>query len=286
MEFKHEIVITDADLPVRFFYSNDGRPSYVLPHFHDDIELMYLLSGSVTLKRNTLDTVLEPGDIAVINPNIVHSTLSENPDTTAYVMQISHDFLKKCQFKNKQIFFNLPDPSKEDLTSSEFEGLEKLKRNMSDFQEVFLGSDSYSPLKLYSIIYEIAYILFQTFSSEQENSIYSSQLKHLKRISTVTSYIKEHYNEPVSLSDIAELINITPAYLSRFFKNTLGTPFLEYITLVRLEHAYTDIITTDYPISYISDKNGFANYPLFNQKFKEKYGDTPLQMRKKVQVTH
>ena len=104
MESKHEIVKTDADLPIRFFYSNDGHRSYVISHFHDDIKIMYILTGNITLKRNTLETILEPGDMAVINPNIIHSTLSEDAKTTAYVLQVSYDCLKKCQLEGKQIF--------------------------------------------------------------------------------------------------------------------------------------------------------------------------------------
>lgn len=282
MESKHEIVKTDADLPIRFFYSNDGKRSSVVPHFHDDIEIVYILSGNIILTRNTLETILKPGDVAVINPNIIHATRSENPQTTAYVLQVSYDFLQKCQLERKQIFFDIPILSNTELTRSQAEGLERLKQDLAEFQQVYMVSDDYYSLKLNSLIFDITYTLFHSFSSEQETGVYANQFKHFKRLSVVTSYIREHYNEPLSLGEMSDLINVTPAYLSRFFKKTLGMTFLEYTALIRLEHAYTDIVTTDYPISFISDKNGFANYPLFNQKFKEKYGDTPLKLRKKT----
>jgi len=48
---------------------------------------------------------------------------------------------------------------------------------------------------------------------------------------------------------MADLLNVTPSYFSRFFKKTMGMTFLEYTSLIRLERAYTDIVTTDYPIS-------------------------------------
>ena len=65
--------------------------------------------------------------------------------------------------------------------------------------------------------------------------------------------------EPLTLDELAAQISVTPAYLSRFSK-FLHLTITEYLTSVRMEHAYTDLITTDYPIHEISEKNGFASY--------------------------
>ena len=84
----------------------------------------------------------------------------------------------------------------------------------------------------------------------------------------------------MTLDELAAQISVTPAYLSRFFKNSLHLTITEYLTSVRMEHAYTDLITTDYPIHEISEKNGFASYAFFVRKFKEAYRTTPLKVQK------
>ena len=48
-KYYQEIISPDANLPVRIFFSNDQRPSYIPPHFHEDIEMIFLLSGSLTV---------------------------------------------------------------------------------------------------------------------------------------------------------------------------------------------------------------------------------------------
>ena len=94
--------------------------------------------------------------------------------------------------------------------------------------------------------------------------------------------ITDRYQKPwqETLDELAAQISVTPAYLSRFFKNSLHLTITEYLTSVRMEHAYTDLITTDYPIHEISEKNGFASYAFFVRKFKEAYRTTPLKVRK------
>ncbi|QJU17766.1 helix-turn-helix domain-containing protein [Blautia pseudococcoides] len=64
---------------------------------------------------------------------------------------------------------------------------------------------------------------------------------------------------------------------------TIGRPLcyrLFLLTSIRLEHAYTDLLTTDYSVFYITEKNGFANYQMFVQKFKQIFHNTPLKIRK------
>ena len=277
---RHEIVKTDSDLPVRFFYSNDGRRSYVIPHFHDDIEIMYLLTGTLTLTNNMEEIHLQPGDISVINPNIIHSTLSENSETTAYVLQIPYAFLKKCCPDPDAFYFEIPLYSKFQMSEIQEKQLNHIKDLLLEFYILYTNMPEFYYIKLQSVLYEIVYILFGTFSKSQHTKRHTNEYKYFQRLSKVTTYIKENYAETIALDEMADLISVTPAYLSRFFKKTLKMTFTEYISLIRLEHAYTDLITTNYPVLYISEKNGFANYQIFVQKFKNKYGRTPLILRK------
>lgn len=62
----------------------------------------------------------------------------------------------------------------------------------------------------------------------------------------------------------------------------MGMTFMEYVFAIRLEHVYYDIANTDYTIGSIADKHGFChNYKLFVKKFKEQYGCSPGEVRKR-----
>ena len=129
-------------------------------------------------------------------------------------------------------------------------------------------------------VYELIYLLCTAFPASGKPAAAGNDYRYYDRLHTLTAYIHDHYREPLTLGELASLISVTPAYLSRFFKNSLQLTITEYLTSVRMEHAYTDLITTDYSIRKISENNGFSSYAFFVRKFKEAYRTTPLKVRK------
>lgn len=55
---------------------------------------------------------------------------------------------------------------------------------------------------------------------------------------------------------------------------------MDFLNNVRINHIYQDLLFTADPINEIIDRNGYTNTKLFYEKFKEKYGLTPGQVRK------
>ena len=72
----------------------------------------------------------------------------------------------------------------------------------------------------------------------------------------------------------------TRAFLSPFRKYT-GQTFLAYVNQIRMEHFHTDLLETDKNITFLLDKNGITNYKGFLRKFKEAYGESPKEVRRK-----
>lgn len=278
--FRHEIVCTEENLPVRLFYSNEKRPNYVPPHFHTDIEIIYLLTGCLTVNTKFRNHSIFPGDITLFNSNEIHSTLSEVSNTTAYVLQIPYKIIQQyVPYQNHYIF----DLSKESECppAQPCPPLNRLKELISDCCITFSRQPPFYQLLVTSWIYEILHILFSSFSILKAHRMPKKDFKYHERLAALTTYINEHYNEKLSLNTLAGLVSITPAYLSKFFKQEFETTLTDYITTIRLEHAYTDLLTTDYPILYIAEKNGFSNYQSFIQKFKNKYNATPFKIRQR-----
>lgn len=278
--FRHEIVCTDENLPVRLFFSNEKRPNYVPPHFHTDIEIIYLLTGCLTVNTKFHSHSIGPGEVILFNTNEIHSTLTEVSDTTAYVLQIPHKIIRQCvPFHDHYIF----DLSKDTGYPAEAPDhpLTRLKELISNCCTMSCQQQPFYQIGVTGRIYEIIYILFSSFSILQTHSVRKNDFKHHERLAVLTTYINEHYNEKLSLDELSCLVSVTPTYLSKFFKQELETTLTDYITTIRLEHAYTDLITTDYSVHYIAEKNGFSNYPGFIQKFKDKYHMTPIKVRQR-----
>lgn len=61
----------------------------------------------------------------------------------------------------------------------------------------------------------------------------------------------------------------------------MGQTYLSYLNDVRMTHVYEDLIHTDGHLNVILERHGFTNYKLFRRLFREKFGCTPMELRKR-----
>nr|WP_297935701.1 AraC family transcriptional regulator [uncultured Lachnoclostridium sp.] len=131
-----------------------------------------------------------------------------------------------------------------------------------------------------AMLFQLLAILYDNFKKEQIVSEMKKHGKNLTRLEPVLEYTNQHYNEPISLSEIASVISLQTEYFCRFFKRNMGITYLQYLNEIRLSHIYNDLLTTDIPLSHLLETHGFLNYKLFRKMFYEKFGSTPGTMRK------
>ena len=92
-------------------------------------------------------------------------------------------------------------------------------------------------------------------------------------------YIDTHYDQGLSLGDLALEMNLNANYLSQVFKKETGKTFLKYVTDLRIEKAKAMLDSGNYSISEIASALGFNDYFYFLKTFKRVTGLTPKQYR-------
>ncbi|MDF2669785.1 MAG: AraC family transcriptional regulator [Paenibacillus sp.] len=99
---------------------------------------------------------------------------------------------------------------------------------------------------------------------------------------TIHEIIHTHYGNPdLCLPEIASMVRLSSAHISKLFKQKHGAGIPDYITEVRLEHALVLLRQHDYSVNQIMEKVGFTNQSYFFRLFKKKYGTTPKEYRLK-----
>lgn len=98
-------------------------------------------------------------------------------------------------------------------------------------------------------------------------------------VALVEQYIKEHFEEALSLDILAEKVFLTPHYLSSIFIQEKGIGINKYIKNVRMERARELLANTNMKISDVCVKAGYANLSYFCRSFRNEYGVTPDQYR-------
>lgn len=101
-------------------------------------------------------------------------------------------------------------------------------------------------------------------------------------IEKVKAAIEEHYMEDISLNTLSASVHFSPAYLSAIFHRQTGITITEYIRKVRISHAIDLLEHSGEPVCGIAKKCGFSNVSHFNRVFKTYTGNSPVELRKKM----
>lgn len=103
--------------------------------------------------------------------------------------------------------------------------------------------------------------------------------KNLQAVQKAADYIKRNYNKKLTIDEIARAVYLSPCYLSRIFKQTLGCTLMEYKNQVRIEKAKKMLRNPKYNIMQVAEKSGFDDPAYFTRVFKRVEGITPSRFK-------
>lgn len=117
-----------------------------------------------------------------------------------------------------------------------------------------------------------------------KNGITLAENEYSPEIKTAIEYISKNLSVELGISDICEKINLAPSTLTRKFRKETGMSVGEYIDKLIMFRAERALISSDCSILEISEEFGFCDQFYFSRRFKEKYGISPREYRKKTNV--
>ena len=278
-EISHEIINAPVDTNVKFRTSTDPG-SYIPMHWHRAVEIIYMQEGSLDVTVESESFTIQKEDCIVINGNVLHSTKCTSPNT-AILLQIPLDFMEKYIPDLGQLIFLFDFRIKDQRQQTKQAMLKTILEQLQIINDV--RPDGYL-LRFNSLIFELLFQLYHNFAVKILQNNTSQEKKDMDRLEPVLDYISEHYREPISLNEIAEVACLQAGYFCRFFKKKMGITFLEYQNEYRLSFIYRDLITTRDPVHVILERHGFTNYKLFRRIFLEHFGNTPTQIRKQREI--
>jgi AraC-like DNA-binding protein len=247
-------------------------------HWHDEVELLYLLNGDADITIEGTRHHLPRKHFLAIESCQMHNTYSYDDTSMFICIHISKTQMEKYlpDIQMYQIHCN-PDS----ITDENREHYQECCTMMERLVRLYVEDAPVFRMEAEGIILQMLAHLIQYFSSNTAPKLSKHDALTRERIQTVMSYAEEHYQEPISLTDISSELGLGKEYFCRFFKKNMGLSFQDYLNEIRQAHVYRDLINTDDPITEIMHRNGITNQKLFNQTFKKLYGCTPSAIRNK-----
>lgn len=246
-------------------------------HFHQEVELVYVMEGELRLYVMEREYHLKRGDICVINSNEEHRIETQGEITTAHLF-ITYSLIRSV-YNGVSSFFFCNSTSEDDERYEKLRELlnQLLKRKMFCEKEAEEEQHEYEYL---SVFYKVLGHLTSNFIKKAKTDAgMSMQQKSQMRTLQINEYIMNNYNQPISLKSLADTLYLSEGYLSRYFKKIYNMSFSAYLRQVRLSHAMSELMYTDKAILQIALDNGFSSISFFNKVFKEEYGKSPSHIR-------
>lgn len=107
------------------------------------------------------------------------------------------------------------------------------------------------------------------------------QRKNWKLIQQMIAYIQERLSENVTLKQVADTFSFSPNYLGQLFKEEMNQNFSEFLISLRMEKAGQLLRETNMKVYEVAEAVGYRYLPYFSRQFKEYYGSSPLEYRRK-----
>ncbi|MBP8785088.1 MAG: helix-turn-helix domain-containing protein [Synergistaceae bacterium] len=254
-----------------------GETQKIPRHMHMGIELFFLLRGEVDLELGGEVYRMRRDDVILCNQREICGAEGVGPNVMFRVL-IPGDVLKEeAGITSGHVF------ACNSVAASEQQGLNyfELKRIIARLMQAHFQPQMGSQLEMKTSLLQLMGLLFLAFQAENGSGV-EHEPERVDRIQPVLDYIHGHYTENLSLQQMAEREHLSVHYLSRLFKQRMGTGFLEYLNRIRLRNAVDDLVYTKATVLKIALNNGFSGAAAFNRLFRRVYhGETPARYRAK-----
>jgi len=263
--------------------------AFICPfHYHPEIEVTLIESGSG--RRFVGDHIgrFDPGDLVVIGSGLPHMYYSDAKPASggddwarSIVIQFSADMWGDA-------FWSAPEIGgvKRFLALSErgirYNG-ETVERVSVVMRELGVATGVVRMEKLIRLLALLSASEDQEFlSSEGYAPPRSSSTE--RRIHKVYALINERFRERLTQEEVAKQFNMSPSSFSRFFRESSGKTFSRFLNEVRIGQACQRLQVSEDRILEVCYDCGFSNLSNFNRRFLEQVGMTPKAYRKLLPI--
>ena len=223
MTTSHEIINYPNNLPINLFVHTIGT---VAKHWHQSLELLIVADGNATVVAGNTTTELEKGDVYLVNANQIHDLSGEQAALIA--VQIKPELMKNLPPEFKATHYSCDSTRDED--PSRFEIIRYIVARMIQLN---LEGGEYIQLMNESLFYNLVYELYANFA-DGETFNQDEAFKHLSRLNQILALINSEYDQRLTLEGTAERVYVSPQYLSKFFKQSMGVSLSDHIKSTRL----------------------------------------------------
>lgn len=237
------------------------------PHWHENIEFLYCVSGTGSLRYNGKLYTMQPGDLIAVNSEVFHYLYSETP-MYFHCLIPDRRFCKASGIPTTELRFQeqIRDPAA-----------------ISAFLDIFTAYDryrqsgcSYDVAPFHARTLDFLHLICQKY--QIRNAVTPPHRNQLVKATMV--YIENHLTQPMTLDAIAAYVGVDKYHLTKEFKRVIGRTIFDTILMHRCAEAKR-LLQNGMRVSQAARACGFENMSYFTRAFKKYHNALPSQFAKK-----
>ena len=243
-------------------------------HLHSAVEIILPNRGESVYYTDGSTYRVQPGEILILPPEFPHS-LTEGKETLRYLLLFEPEPLAALrdmslvgEVLKRPIYLTVASPLLEPAH-------EILKRVIDCYE-------SKQPLwnaECYSYLQQLYVLIGREYLKTEHKDSASKHMIDPVIMNSAVTYISEHYQEPISLNDVATFIGYSRCYFSRTFRSFSGASFTDYLASKRMTAATDMLLHTRKSVHDIALESGFGSVSSFHRIFQERQRCSPTRFR-------
>jgi AraC-type DNA-binding domain-containing proteins len=285
LHLKENTVLIDKYFPINIFHKSVTSHNVLHIHWHEYLELIYMVEGHAIFNIGSQAVEAIPGDILFVNSGQIHSGCSIDKLPVSYYAIVFDKSILSSQspdpvhikyiapfIEGRYIF-----PYKIAVTDEKQSVFELYIQNLiNEFKEKKPGYE----LIIKSFLSVLTISAFRYYCPQENiknnRKFYENNVENFKKL---IMYVEQNYNKKISIGQAARIVNLSPFHFCKTFKRITGRTFIEFLNLYRINEAEKYLMNTELTITEIAEKSGFCNVNYFDKIFKQYKKYSPSKCR-------
>lgn len=231
-------------------------------HWHEHLEIHYVLEGESTVRCGDSQVSLTKGDCLVINSAQLHQWVSGDYRYLCLLLPPSFTENRELVFQN-------------------FIQDQEIARLIEEMWETYQSERTARDMLIKGKAYLLLAKLCEAYTVKviKDTGAYFSQKTALNQ---AIKHIHENFTREICLDEVAEMLYVNKYYFCHLFKNETGKTLKEYVNELRTNKAADLLATTDMSMTEIAGLCGFNDANYYARMFKKLRGVSPTEYRKRI----
>lgn len=259
-------------------YDNTEFEAYPT-HWHAELEVVMPIVNQYKAIINDTTYILNEDDILLINSGVIHelSALTENGNRL--IFQPSFSLLHNVYGMESVLTLLPPSLLITAENAPDIHG--RLREMILEMKSEYFSEQSLAEASIYSLLIEMFVLIGRKYSdhSNEFDVTISKKKEYSEKFTSICNYINEHFNEDLTLENVAARAGFSKYHFTRLFKQFTGYSFYKYLNIKRIECAEKLLIDPNLSTTEVAMRSGFSSLSAFIRMFKQIKGCTPTEFR-------